>query len=121
MPSYLSLVQWTDRGIGDVKASPERLEAAKQLIQAEGGRMILFYMVMGEYDIATLMELPSDDAAARVALRLGAAGSLRTTTTRAFTEDETRPSSLRCRSGDMSYNRASHPRSVSNSAASRPT
>lgn len=88
MPSYLSLVHWTERGIGDVKASPQRLEAAKQLAQAEGGRMIFFYMLMGEYDLATLVELPDDAAAARFALRLGGQGSIRTTTSRAFTEDE---------------------------------
>lgn len=88
MPSYLSLIHWTERDIGDVKASPQRLDAAKQLAQGEGGRLIFFYMLMEEYDLATLIEFPSEEAAARFALRLGQQGNVRTTTTRAFTEDE---------------------------------
>jgi uncharacterized protein with GYD domain len=90
MPSYLSLINWTEQGIANVKDSPERLDAAKQAIEAAGGRMIFFYMTMGEYDLATLVELPDDDAAASVLLALGGQGAIRTTTMRAFTEEEYR-------------------------------
>ena len=90
MPSYLSLINWTEQGAANVKDSPERLDAAKQAIEAAGGRMIFFYMTMGEYDIATLIEAPNDEAAASVLLALGARGSIRTKTMRAFTEDEFR-------------------------------
>ena len=90
MPSYLSLLNWTEQGIRDVKQSPERLDAAKEAIQAAGGRLIFFYMTMGEYDIATLIEVPDDETAARVFLALGSQGSIRSTTMKAFTEDEFR-------------------------------
>lgn len=90
MPSYLSLINWTEQGVSSVKDSPERLEAAKQAIEAAGGRMIFFYMTMGEYDLATLIEVPDDEAAAKVLLTLGGQGAIRTTTMRAFTEDEYR-------------------------------
>lgn len=88
MPSYLSLVNWTDQGIRAVKESPQRLDAVKQAIQSAGGRMIFFYMLMGEYDLVTLMELPNDEVAARVLLAIGATGNVRTTTLKAFTEEE---------------------------------
>lgn len=90
MPSYLSLINWTEQGIADVKSSPERLDAAKQAIEAAGGRMIFLYMTMGEYDLATLIELPNDEAAAAVLLALGSTGSIRSTTMKAFTEEEYR-------------------------------
>jgi len=90
MPSYLSLINWTEQGISNVKDSPARLDAAKAAIAAAGGRMIFFYMTMGEYDLATLIEVPDDEAAARVLLQLGAGGAIRTTTMRAFTEQEYR-------------------------------
>ena len=90
MPSYLSLINWTEQGIQSVKDSPERLDAAKAAIEAAGGRLIFFYMTMGEYDIATLIEAPDDQTASRVLLSLGAEGSIRTKTMRAFTEDEYR-------------------------------
>ena len=90
MPSYLSLASWTDQGIRDVKSAPDRLDAVKEAVQAAGGRVIFFYMLMGEYDMATLIEMPDDDAAAQVALRTGMSGNVRTETMKAFTEEEFR-------------------------------
>ena len=90
MPSYLSLLNWTEQGIRDVKASTDRLEAAKRAIDEAGGRLIFFYMTMGEYDMVTLIEAPNDQAAATVLLAIGAQGSVRSTTMKAFTEAEYR-------------------------------
>ena len=60
------------------------------MAEAAGGRLIYFYMLMGDYDMATLVELPNDEAGAKFLLALGAQGNLRTKTMRAFTEEETR-------------------------------
>ena len=72
MPSYLSLINWTQQGAANVKDSPARLDAAKQAIEAAGGRMIFFYMTMGEYDLATLIEAPNDERGQRAAVAGGA-------------------------------------------------
>jgi uncharacterized protein with GYD domain len=88
MPTYISLVRWTEKGIGDVKKSPERLEKAKQAARAAGGEMKQFYLVMGQYDMVSISEAKDDEAASRFALSLGAGGAVRTETFRAFTEDE---------------------------------
>ena len=90
MPSYLSLASWTDQGIRDLKSAPDRLDAVKEAVQAAGGRVIFFYMLMGEYDMAILIEMPDDDAAAQVALHTGMSGNVRTETMKAFTEEEFR-------------------------------
>ena len=90
MQSYLSLINWTEQGVQQVKDSPDRLDAAKAAIEGAGGRMIFFYMTMGEYDLVTVIEVPDDEAAALVLLALGAQGSIRTKTMRAFTEVEYR-------------------------------
>jgi uncharacterized protein with GYD domain len=90
MPSYLVLANWTEKGIQEVKSSPQRLESAKQAIKAAGGRLVYFYMTMGQYDLAFVVELPDDDAAARVLLGIGSQGNIRTTTLKAFTEDQYR-------------------------------
>ena len=90
MPSYLSLINWTDQGVKNIKQSPQRLDAAKAAIQAAGGRMIFFYLTMGQYDLVTLTEFPNDDAAARFLLAIGSMGNIRSTTLKAFTEDEFR-------------------------------
>jgi uncharacterized protein with GYD domain len=90
MPTYVSLTRWTEKGIADVKKSPERLEKAKQAFKAAGGELKQFYLVMGEYDMIVVSEAKDEESAARVALALGAGGSIRTETFRAFTEDEYR-------------------------------
>ena len=90
MPTYIHLVQWTQKGIENVKESPDRLEAAKKAFKAGGAEMKEFYLVMGQYDMVVVSEAPDDEAASRVALTVGSAGSIRTETLRAFTEDEYR-------------------------------
>lgn len=90
MPSYLSLLNWTDQGVHNAKGSPDRLEAVKKAAQSAGGRVIFFYMLMGEYDMAVLMELPNDEVAAKLILSAGMQGNIRSKTSRAFTEEEYR-------------------------------
>lgn len=90
MPSYLSLLKWTDQGIRSVKDSPNRLDAAKRATEAAGGRQIFFYMLMGEYDLAVLSEFPDDASATTFLLSVGAQGNVRTQTMKAYTEDEYR-------------------------------
>jgi len=43
---------------------------------------------MGQYDRLLIMEAPSDDAAATIALSMGVTGNVRTTTLKAFTNEE---------------------------------
>jgi len=88
MPSYLVLGNWTDQGIHNVKDSPGRKDAARKAIEEAGGKLIFFYMTMGQYDLVALLELPDDETAARVLLTLGTIGNIRSTTLKAFTEDE---------------------------------
>jgi len=73
-----------------IKEGPKRLDAAKQQFRAAGGELKAFYLVTGRYDAVALSDLPSDEAAARVALGNGAMGNVRTETLRAFSEDEYR-------------------------------
>ncbi len=90
MPSYLTLANWTDQGIRNVKDGLQRLDAFKQAVQAAGGRVISFYLTMGEYDFAVVFEVPDDETGARVLLQVGSLGNVRTNSLKAFTEDEYR-------------------------------
>ena len=90
MPTYISLVSYTQKGIENVKESPERLEKVKAAMKAAGGEFKAFYLTMGRYDIVVISEAPNDEAAATTMLAIGAAGNVRTETLRAFTEDEYR-------------------------------
>lgn len=90
MPTYISLVSWTEKGITNLKDSPKRLDAARAEWEKRGAKLKDFFLVMGEYDMITISEAPDDETAARAALALGASGSVRTQSFRAFTEDEYR-------------------------------
>jgi uncharacterized protein with GYD domain len=89
MPSYLVLGKYTQQGMANFAEAPERIAAAKENISQAGGRMIFFYLTFGEYDFASVVELPDDESAARLSISTSAQGNITTTTGRAFTEDET--------------------------------
>ncbi len=88
MPTYISLVSLTEQGIKEVKNAPERLQAFDIAAREVGGKLIGFYLVMGQYDYIVITEAPDDQTAARLILGTIAQGSVRTQTMRAFPRDE---------------------------------
>ena len=90
MAQYIMLTDWTEQGIRNVKDSPGRLDAAKQLCKKHGAEITAVYMTMGRHDLVVILEAPNDEAVARVALALGSAGNIRTETLKAFSEAEYR-------------------------------
>ena len=90
MPTYISLLTYTQQGIAGIKKGPERLDAARQAYKRAGGELKAFYLTIGQYDAVAIAELPDDTALAKMLLSLGALGNVRTQTLRAFTEAEFR-------------------------------
>ena len=88
MPTYVTLLNFTQQGIENIKEGPARLETARQAISAAGGELKAFYLTMGQYDAVAISEVPTDEAYTRIMLALGSAGNIRSETLRAFTEDE---------------------------------
>ena len=88
MPTYISLVSLTEQGIKEVKNAPERLQAFDNAAREIGGKLIGFYLVMGQYDYIVITEAPDDQMAARLILGTIAQGSVRTQTMRAFPREE---------------------------------
>jgi uncharacterized protein with GYD domain len=90
MPTYISLFQFTQKGMENIRESPSRLDNVRKAVEATGGRYIAFYLTMGRYDGALITEAPDDETVARTLLMVGALGNVHTETLRAFTEDEYR-------------------------------
>jgi len=88
MPTYISLLNFTDQGIKTIKESTDRLAKAKELAKAAGGEIKAFYLAMGQYDAVIISEAPSDQAFAAALLTIGSAGAVRTQTLRVFPENE---------------------------------
>ena len=84
MPTYISLVNWTEQGVREFKESPARADATAELAESMGGKLVEIYWTVGSYDIVAILEAPDDETAAAMQLAIGSRGSVRTTTLRAF-------------------------------------
>jgi uncharacterized protein with GYD domain len=90
VPTYISLLRYTQQGIAAIKQSPARLDKAKESYKRAGGELKAFYLTVGQFYAVAIAELPDDTALAKLALGLGAQGNIRTETLRAFNETEYR-------------------------------
>jgi len=89
MPTYILLANFTDQGIRNVKESPKREEAFRQLCEKVGAQVKDAYRTMGRYDIAVIVDAPDDVAMSSIAYSVGSLGNVRTETLRAFSRQET--------------------------------
>lgn len=90
MPTYMTLMHYTQQGIQSIKDSPTRLDTAKVLYKSLGAEIKSFYLAMGRYDVIVVSEAPSDETATKLVLTIGSGGAIRTETFRIFTEHEYR-------------------------------
>ncbi len=88
MPTYVTLINWTEEGARNVKDTVQRYEAAESAATKMGVKFKGFHWTMGAYDAVGVVEAPDDATVSRFLLATGAAGSVRTTTMRAYTKDE---------------------------------
>ena len=59
MPTYISLINFTQKGAETIKDGPKRLEAAKQRFRDAGAELKAFYLVTGKYDAVSIVEAPT--------------------------------------------------------------
>ena len=88
MPTYVSLINWTDQGIKNYKDTTSRAEDFTKLAESLGGRVREVLWTVGEYDIVVVVDFPDDETGTAVLLQVGALGNVRTQTMRAFSSDE---------------------------------
>ena len=88
MPAYLTLFNWTEQGVKKVKDTAKRAQAAREDWEAAGGRFIGVWWTFGQYDGFVVHEAPDDATANRLLVSTGMKGDIRTTTLRAFGEEE---------------------------------
>ena len=88
MPTYISLVQFTDKGIQATKETTQRVADWAAKVQSMGVSVKQMYWTLGEYDQVCVFEAPDDETAASVLLAADLLGNIRTQTLRAFTASE---------------------------------
>jgi uncharacterized protein with GYD domain len=88
MATYITLINLTEQGVKTIKDLPARIAAGRQAFEANGGKLIQYYLTMGAQDAVIVFEAPDDETVASIALATAGLGNLRTTSMRAFTEAE---------------------------------
>ena len=86
--TYISLVQFTDKGIHAAKETTQRIAEWATKVQSKGVTIKQMYWTLGHYDQVCVFEAPNDETAASVLLSADILGNIRTQTLRAFTSAE---------------------------------
>lgn len=88
MPTFVTLLNWTDQGIRDYRNTSKRAEAFAAAAQKLGAKLLNIYWTVGPYDVVAVVEAPDDETATALFLQTGALGNVHSTTLRAFDREE---------------------------------
>jgi uncharacterized protein with GYD domain len=88
MVTYMLLMKLTEQGIKNIKDAPDRYNAAFKALEKAGGKVIGFWIAIGEYDYVAIGESVSDEAALAFAVGLSALGNLRVESVKLFSKQQ---------------------------------
>ena len=87
MPFYIMFTTFTDEGRKSIRDEPERIREVNKEAELMGIKILSQYAVLGPYDFINILEAPSNEAAAKLAIYLSAHGTMQTSTFPAMTPD----------------------------------
>ncbi len=88
MAIYVMLTTLTDQGRKTLKENPQRIKEVNKEVEAMGVKILAQYALLGPYDFINILEAQDNKAVSKVAVELGARGTLQTLTMAAMTLDE---------------------------------
>ncbi|MFQ5907552.1 MAG: GYD domain-containing protein [Thermoplasmata archaeon] len=88
MPTYVTLLNWTGKGIQNVKDTTKRFQEGTALFEQMGVKILSFHWTSGRFDAVAIVEAADDETASAVALTLGSQGNIRTETLRAYNAED---------------------------------
>ena len=88
MSIYLMFTTLTDEGRKTIKEKPERIKEVNKEVEAMGVKILAQYALLGQYDFANILDAPSNEVISKVAVELGARGTLQTMTMAAVNVDD---------------------------------
>ncbi|HEX75341.1 MAG TPA: GYD domain-containing protein [Dehalococcoidia bacterium] len=87
MPVYVMLTTLTDEGRKTIKDKPERIKEVNKEVEAMGAKVLTQYALLGPYDFINVLDAPSNEVVSKIAVELGARGTLQTLTMAALSVD----------------------------------
>ncbi|HEX59460.1 MAG TPA: GYD domain-containing protein [Methanomicrobia archaeon] len=88
MPIYVMITRLTDEGRKTVRDRPERIKEVNEEVEKMGAKVLAQYLVFGPYDFVNILEAPDNETVAKIAIALGARGTIETMTLPAIPVDE---------------------------------
>jgi len=88
MGLYVMLTTLTDEGRKTIKEHPGRIKEVNKEVEAMGVKILAQYALLGRYDFVNILEAPSNETISKVAVELGARGTLQTMTMVAMKVDD---------------------------------
>jgi uncharacterized protein with GYD domain len=88
MPKFIMLSTLGPEGAATLRESPERVRAVNAEVEALGVRVLEQFALLGPYDFLNVLEAPDEITMAKVALVLGARGTVKTLTMAAIPVDD---------------------------------
>src|SRR5438067_9978008 len=88
MAMYISLIQFTEQGIRNVKDTVKRGDAAIGEAEKMGMKLIEEFWTMGAYDVVVMFDAPNDETMSAFLLKIGSMGNVKSQTLRAFRKQE---------------------------------
>lgn len=88
MPTYVSLLTFTDQGIKNIKETTKRYESAKTLGEKFGVKITQMLYTMGKYDCIAIADAKDEESFSAFILAAGTQGNVRTLSMRAYTPGE---------------------------------
>lgn len=88
MPIYVSHVTLTREGLQELKSAPDRVEANRNLWEEAGGKLLEWYIVLGDYDYLLITEAPDEKVMAEIAAKASSRGRTQFKTFTAIPVDE---------------------------------
>ncbi len=87
MSVYLMLTTLTDHGRKAIQEDPEVIREINKEVEYMGVKILDQYALLGQYDFVNILEAPSNEVMAKLAIRLSARGTTQTLTLAAITLD----------------------------------
>ena len=88
MPTFVMLSTLGPDGAATMRENPERIKGVNAELEAMGVRVLEQFALLGPYDFCNILEAPDELTMAKVALVLGARGTVKTLTMAAIPVDE---------------------------------
>jgi uncharacterized protein with GYD domain len=88
MPLFIRLARLTEKANQNLQNMEQMLQQAREIIEANGGKIIQAYVILGEYDVLTVMEVPDEKTAAKIGALIANQGSFRAETLPAIPAEE---------------------------------